>query len=281
MNLENYFISQFKNSHIGDDGALIDDTVYSKDAFFENIHFKSVWMSYYQIASKAMIVNISDAIAMNAKPKYALLSVAMPKDITKAQMRDLARGFQDTAAKYGVQIIGGDTISNVKLDISVTIISKIDTKTDKPLRRKGLKHGHLLAYTGRLGDSAKDLKKLMNLGKIHVKSKFVNIVLRDNFVSKSSRYLSCGMDISDGLFSDLEKLSLANRVGFKFKTKIKKSLACSGEEYEMLVGFDKRYKKAILRRAKQSRTKLNIFAQSTRSGYVNRCKAHHFKNRGI
>ena len=72
MNLENYFISQFKNAHIGDDGALIDDTVYSKDAFFEDVHFKKEWMNHYQIASKAMMVNISDAIAMNAKPKYAL-----------------------------------------------------------------------------------------------------------------------------------------------------------------------------------------------------------------
>lgn len=280
MNLENYFISQFKNSHIGDDGALIDGMVYSKDAFFEDVHFKSAWISHYQIASKAMSVNISDAIAMNAKPMYALLSVAMPKNITKAQMRELARGFQDSAAKYGVQIIGGDTISNVKLDITVTIISKVD-KPDKPLRRKGLKHGHLLAYTGRLGESAKDLKKLMNLGKIHVESKFVNIKLRDKFLSKSSRYLSCGMDISDGLFSDLEKLSLVNEMGFKLKTKISKRVACSGEEYEMLVGFDRRYKKAIQRRAKQSRTKLNIFAFGNRSRYINRCTAHHFKKIGI
>lgn len=281
MNLENYFISQFKNSHIGDDGALIDGMVYSKDAFFEDVHFKSAWMSHYQIASKAMSVNISDAVAMNAKPIYALLSVAMPKDITKMQMRELACGFLDSARKYGIEIIGGDTISNTKLDITVTIISKIDVKTDKPLKRKGLKNGHLLAYTGKLGDSAKDLKKLMNLGKIHQQSKFVNIKLRDKFLSKSSRYLSCGMDISDGLFSDLDKLSSSNGVGFKFKTKIPKSIACSGEEYEMLVGFDRRYKKALQRRAKQSRTKLNIFAFGNRSRYVNRCKAHHFKNIGI
>ncbi|MCF6330468.1 MAG: thiamine-phosphate kinase, partial [Sulfurimonas sp.] len=40
MNLENYFISQFNNNKIGDDGALIDKFVYSKDAFFENVHFK-------------------------------------------------------------------------------------------------------------------------------------------------------------------------------------------------------------------------------------------------
>jgi thiamine-monophosphate kinase len=272
LNLENYFISQFKNAHIGDDGALIDDTVYSKDAFFENVHFKKEWMNHYQIASKAMMVNISDAIAMNAKPKYALLSVAMPKDITKAQMRELAAGFQDVAAKYGIEIIGGDTISNVKLDITITIVSK----TKKPLMRRGLKKGHLIAYTGNLGRSGKDLKRLINLGKIHKKSKFVNIELRDKFIYNSARFLSCGMDISDGLFSDLDKLSSANKSGFNFYRPVKKNIGCSGEEYEMLFGFDKRDKKAVLRRAKLSRTPISIIAQSVRKSYKNRCKAHHF-----
>ncbi len=108
MNLENYFISLFENKHIGDDGALIGSYVYSKDAFFENVHFQSSWMSYYQVARKAMLVNISDAVAMNAKPKYALLSVAMPNSITKSQMRELASGFKDVATEFGIEIIGGD-----------------------------------------------------------------------------------------------------------------------------------------------------------------------------
>lgn len=272
MNLENYFISQFKNAHIGDDGALIGSWVYSKDAFFENVHFKKEWMSYYQIARKAMMVNISDAIAMNAKPRYALLSVAMPKSMTMKEMRELASGFEDSAAKYGIEIIGGDTIGNIKLDITITIISR----TDKPLRRQGLREGYLIAHTGELGRSAKELRRLSNLGRIHKNSKFVDIRLRDKFVSKASRYLKCGMDISDGLFSDLGKLSSANRLGFRFRTRIPKRVGCSGEEYEMLFGFDKRDKKALLRVAKVCRTPITIVAQSARKNYKNRCKAHHF-----
>jgi len=123
LNLENYFISQFNSNHIGDDGALIENVVYSKDAFFENVHFKRSWMSYFQIAQKAMMVNISDAIAMNAQPKYALLSVAMPKTMSKHDMQELANGFKQVANRYNIDIIGGDTISNTKLDITITIIS--------------------------------------------------------------------------------------------------------------------------------------------------------------
>lgn len=272
MNLENYFISQLKNRHIGDDGAIIENFIYSKDAFFEDVHFKTKWMNHYEIAKKAMMVNISDAIAMNAKPKYALLSVAMPKDITKYQMNSLVFGFKETAAKFGIEIIGGDTISNTKLDITITIISE----SKKPLLRKGMKVGHQLAYTGKLGQSAKNLKTLMNLGHIHKNSKFINIKLRDKFISTSSKFLSSGMDISDGLFSDLDKLASTCRVGFKFNAKISKQKACSGEEYEMLIAFDKRYKKTIVRRAEQTRTPLNFFATSARIKYVNKCKAHHF-----
>ncbi|MDD3835973.1 MAG: thiamine-phosphate kinase [Sulfurimonas sp.] len=272
MNLENYFISQFDSNRIGDDGALIGSMVYSKDAFFEDVHFKTKWMNHYQIAQKSMMANISDAIAMNAKPKYALLSVAMPRTITKEQMRDLVRGFTDVAKKFDIEIIGGDTISNIKLDITITIISQ----TAKPLLRRGLKKAYLLAHTGILGRSKKDFLKLRNLGKIHTKSKFVNIQLRDKFIQKSSRYLSSGMDISDGLFSDLDKLASINKLGFRFFKKISKRVACSGEEYEMLVAFDKRYIKAIKRVAIQTRTPLNIFASSARMRYTNRCKAHHF-----
>jgi thiamine-monophosphate kinase len=270
--LEDYYISQFKSKKIGDDGALVGDFIYSKDAFFEGVHFKKEWMSYYQIAKKAMLVNISDAIAMNAKPKYALLSVAMPKSITKAQIRELACGFNEIASKYNIDIIGGDTISNTKLDITITIVSQ----PKKTLFRKGVKQKYLLAYTGELGKSAKDLKKLLSFGSIHKNSKFINITLRDKFIENSCRFLGAGMDISDGLFSDLDKIAKVNKIGFRFYKCIAKHIGCSGEEYEMLVAFDKRYKKALLRRSKQSRTPLNIFATVTRKKYVNRCKSHHF-----
>ena len=124
MNKEEYFIKQFtSNKIIGDDGAFIDGFVYSMDAFFENVHFKKEWMSLSQIAYKSMIVNISDAIFMNANPKFVLLSVAIPKSYTNQDLKELSKGFKKAAKEFGIKIIGGDTISNAKLDISVTIIS--------------------------------------------------------------------------------------------------------------------------------------------------------------
>ena len=274
MNREDYFISLFsdRSDAIGDDGALIKGTVYSKDAFFENVHYRRDWLTLEQIGYRAMMVNISDAVAMNADPKYALLSVAMPASIKSVQMKALSEGFQRAAKEYDIQIIGGDTISNVKLDITVTIVSE----TSSALLRRGLKKDDLVAYTGKIGSSGRELRYLLSGGRIHSKSKFVDFSLRRGFVRDATGVLSCGMDISDGLFSDLGKLSRVNRLGFRFISPIARQIGCSGEEYEMLIGFSPRHKKRLFRLAQKHRVALNIFARASRGKFSNRCKAHHF-----
>lgn len=274
MNVENYFINAMscKNSPIGDDGAVIGEWVYSKDIFFENIHFKQTWLTAYQIGYKAMIINISDAIAMNAQPLYALVGVAMPKSMSLFGMDELARGMRECAAQFGILIIGGDTIANSKLDLSITIISK----SKSPLLRKGLKQGDLIAYTGKIGQSLRHLRYLMAGGKVHSQSRFVRPVLRDSFIRKSRPLLRCGMDLSDGLYSDIGKLCATNRCTVHWKKSHAKQTACSGEEYEMLIAFSARNAKALKRMSQLTRTPLTIVGTVRRGKFINRCKAHHF-----
>jgi len=259
-------------TRIGDDGAVLGKWVYSKDVFFENVHFKRQWLDEYQIGYKAMIINISDAIAMNAVPKFALLGIAMPRSMSLHQMEELSRGLKSGAAEYGIEIIGGDTIANVKLDLSITIISE----SKKPLLRQGLKVSDCIAYTGKIGESARHLRYLFAGGKVHTQSRFVAPKLRQRFVQKARTYLRCGMDLSDGLFSDTEKLCEANRLGIKWKQKPCKRIGCSGEEYEMLVAFDRRHLKAIKRLSHSTRTPLTCIGSAKRGRFTNRCKAHHF-----
>ena len=274
MNVENYFINAMshRSSHIGDDGAIVGEWIYSKDIFFENVHFKRKWLSAYQIGYKAMIINISDAIAMNAQPLYALVGVAMPKSMSLFAMDELARGMRECAFQFGIEIIGGDTIANSKLDLSITIISK----SKNPLLRKGLKYGDVIAHTGQIGESLRYLRYLMAGGKVNTKSRFVRPVLRNSFISKARPFLRCGMDLSDGLYSDIGKLCAANRCGITWKKRYLKQTACSGEEYEMLVAFSARNAKVLERISKLTRTPLTIVATARRGKFVNRCKAHHF-----
>jgi thiamine-monophosphate kinase len=274
VNVENYFINAMSHgsSHIGDDGAVVGEWIYSKDIFFENVHFKRKWLTAYQIGYKAMIINISDAIAMNAQPLYALVGVAMPKSMTLHSMDELARGMRECAAEFGIEIIGGDTIANCKLDLSITIISK----SKKPLLRKGLKRGDMIAHTGKIGESLRHLRYLMAGGAVHTNSRFVRPVLRGCFISKARPFLRCGMDLSDGLYSDIGKLCAANRCGITWEKRYSKHAACSGEEYEMLIAFKPNHAKAIERIAKLTRTPLTIVATARRGKFINRCKAHHF-----
>ena len=272
MNKESFFISLFNNKIIGDDGALIDGYIYSTDIFLENTHFKKGWLNYYEIGQKAMLVNISDVIAMNAKPLYALLSIALPKDIKPFQMEEIARGIKDVASKYRVKIVGGDTVSNNKIDISITIISK----SKKPIFRKPIKEGYLLAYTGKLGNVKKDLDTLQRGKRVGKNSKFKKPILREKFMQKASRFIKASMDISDGLFDDLDKLSKLNKIGFKFFNKIEKRVGCSGEEYELLFAFDKKDLRKILQISKITRTPITVFAKAVRKSYKNICRPHHF-----
>ncbi|MBN1840058.1 MAG: thiamine-phosphate kinase [Campylobacterales bacterium] len=274
MSKEAFFISHFGSKHIGDDGAVVGNYVYSKDLFCEDIHFKRSWMSLEQIAQKSMLVNLSDAIAMNAKPCYALIGVVLPKQFSHAQLTELARGFEAMAKRYGVEIIGGDTTAGEKMMISITIVS---TLQGKALERKNAKVGDLVAYTGKLGHSYKGLTRLLRGGSLSKKTRFIRPTLKANFVYKSAKYLSSGMDISDGLSKDLSRLlKESGNVGLHVKKKLPKRLLCSGEEYEMLFSFNPRHKQCILRIAQQTRTKINIIGNVARKRYRCVCKEHHF-----
>jgi len=265
-------ISKIKSDYIGDDGAIVGEYIYSMDAFFEGTHFKREWMSMTQIGRKAMLVNISDAIAMNAKPLYALVTLALPKDITTIEIDELTSSMQKCASEFGCEIVGGDTISSDKLHISITIISK----SDNPLLRVGLKDGDLLAYTGVLGESKRDLQKLFDGKKIDKNSRFYEPRLRSDFVYQAREYLRVGMDISDGLFCDTNKLLDINQYGVDIFKDIDKDVGLSGEEYEMLIGFDEIYLPQISKIAKKCNVELNIFAKIVKNDFRFECDSHHF-----
>jgi len=269
---EQYLINSLSSKHIGDDAAVIGDTLYSMDAFFEDVHFKREWMSIAQIGRKAMLINLSDAIAMNAEPKYALITVSLPHDLSKAHIDELMQSLESTAQEYGCEIIGGDTIGGDKLHLSITIISK----SKSPLLRTGLKQGDLLAFTGTLGESKKDLDALYRGEKIADNSRFLEPTLRADFISKTRTYLRTGMDISDGLFCDTNKLLDINKYGFDTFEDIDDIVGLSGEEYEMLISFAPEHYGEVMEIAEATNTPLTVFAKVAKNSDRYPCKSHHF-----
>jgi thiamine-monophosphate kinase len=272
VNKEDYLISKISSSYVGDDGAVVGDKVYSMDAFFEGVHFKREWMSLAQIARKAMLVNLSDAIAMNAQPLYALVTLSLPKDIHLKEIDVIVESLHKVASEYDCEIIGGDTIAGERLDFTITIISE----TNNPLTRKGLQEGEFLAYTGTLGESKQDLNRLFNGEKISSNSKFIEPILRKEFIEKSRKYLQTGMDISDGLFCDTNKMLKINNMGLELLKEISDEVGSSGEEYEMLVSFSLENYEQIIKIAKECDTPLTIFAKVAKNEKRFECLNHHF-----
>ncbi|GAX87412.1 thiamine-monophosphate kinase [Lebetimonas natsushimae] len=282
---EEFFIKQFKNRFIGDDGAVINlrkiengkwkinnkQLVVASDSFFEDIHFKREWFGLDEISYKASLVNISDIIVMNAKPKYALINIGFPKNLSLKDIELLADGFKKAAEEYNYEIIGGDTIKNEKIAISMTFIGE----SKKPIFRKA-KLNEFVAYTGNLGNVKRDLYTLLRGGKISKNSKFVKPKLRDDFFYRASRYITAACDISDGLFKELERISNISKIGFEFFKKFDRTVGCSGEEYEILFTFPKKNLKAIENISKITRTPITVFAKTKRGKYKNICPENHF-----
>ena len=269
---EQYLINKLSSKYIGDDAAVVGNTLYSMDAFFEDTHFKREWMSIAQIGRKAMLINISDAIAMNAQPKFALITVSLPHDVTEEQIDELMTSMDHTAKEYGCEIIGGDTIGGDKLHLSITIISKSDT----PLLRTGLKEGDLLAYTGTLGESKRDLDALSRGEKVADNSRFFEPTLRVDFIAKARPLLRTGMDISDGLFCDTNKMLDINKYGFHEFEKVDDEIGHSGEEFEMLVSFAPEHYSDVMQIAEETNTPLTVYAKVAKNDDRYTCKSHHF-----
>ncbi len=277
---EEFFIKQFDSRYIGDDGAAlkmenvkckIENEIIASDSFFEDVHFKKEWMSLEDISYKASLVNISDMIVMNAKPVFAILNVGFPKSFSLKDIKNLAEGFKKAAREYHYEIIGGDTIRNNKIAISVTHIGF----TKKAVFRKA-KLNEYVAFTGTLGSSAKDLKEALRFGKINKNSKLIKPVLRDKFFYKASKYITAACDISDSLFKELERISKMSKIGYKFLKNYDKNIGCSGEEYEILFTFPKKNIAAIKHIARITRTKITIFAVTKRGKYRSLCRENHF-----
>ena len=157
MDKERYIFDKFRSKLNGDDCAVIGERAYCKDLFVEGVHFRRGWLNLREIGAKAMLVNISDMIATNARAKYALLGLALPREIGTREIDELCAGVSETAREWGIRIIGGDTIGSDRIALSVSLIGKCK----HPVFRSGARVGDLIAHTGELGSVGRDLAVLL------------------------------------------------------------------------------------------------------------------------
>jgi thiamine-monophosphate kinase len=154
---------------IGDDAAVTDWTpgmqmVISCDTMVEEIHFKTVTIKDRDCGYKAMAAAISDLAAMGANPKFALVSVSMPKGSEERRLQDMYSGLYECADRWGVAIVGGDTTASVSgISLTVTVIGEVEA--GKALLRSSAKVGDVVFVTGFPGRSAAGLDFLLGQNK--------------------------------------------------------------------------------------------------------------------
>ncbi|MDT3329011.1 AIR synthase-related protein, partial [Campylobacter coli] len=100
--------------------------------------------------------------------------------------------------------------------------------------------------------------------------------LRPDFFYEIAPFISCAMDISDGLSKDLSRLLAQNKCGISLFKKLDDYALYSGEEYEILFAFDEKEYPKIEKIAKKHGVKLNIFGKAVKGKYEFRGREHHF-----
>ncbi len=148
---------------IGDDAAILDfkdkKAVVSTDLLIEGVHFDLAYVPLKHLGYKAVIVNLSDICAMNAKPTQITVSIAVSNRFPLEALEELYAGIALAAQQYKIDVIGGDTTSSQKgLIISITAIGEADS--EEIAYRNGAKGNDLLVVTGDLGAAYMGLQVL-------------------------------------------------------------------------------------------------------------------------
>ena len=207
---------------IGDDCAIWKGDLtnqYAKvDCQVEGIHFSLDLISWEDLGWKALAVNLSDIAAMGGIPSYALVSLGLPPDVEVDSVVSLYQGLLKLADMSGTAVVGGNLSRAPVIFVDVNVIGKAADISGKYLSRSRAEAGDLIAVTGYLGSAAAGLEMLRQ--KIEFSSD--EMTLRQAFARPEPRLkeglllvekgVKAGLDISDGLLSDLGHMCKASRV---------------------------------------------------------------------
>ena len=204
---------------IGDDCAVYSaaptsEQLITTDMMVADIHFSPKTTEPFDIGYRLGAANISDIAAMGGTPRQAVIAVALPDDMTVEYMHRLFDGLKSVCRKYGVNLIGGDTVkTNGPLVLSVTIVGEVPR--GKALLRSGAKPGDVVALTGPVGSSAVGLSALLDGVDGYEIAKTIH-KRPEPQVDWGLRLRRAGAhsanDISDGLASELHEIAKASGV---------------------------------------------------------------------
>ncbi|MGH9940879.1 MAG: thiamine-phosphate kinase [Pyrinomonadaceae bacterium] len=219
---------------IGDDAAVFrangqSEFCITTDLLVEEIDFRRTTTTPRFLGHKALAVSLSDIAAMGARPRFALLSVGVPRDVWRTKFPDeFYEGFFALADEHGVALIGGD-VSRTPERIVIDSIVIGETKRGRAILRSGAQPGDLIYITGALGGAAGGLRLLEQGAPVpRSQTKRVKSGPREQLTLRQlrptprvawgawlgeQRLATAMLDLSDGLSSDLTHLCRESHTG--------------------------------------------------------------------
>jgi thiamine-monophosphate kinase len=271
---------------VGDDAAIVrarrgKDLLVSADMLVSGRHFFPN-ADPAQLGHKSLAVNLSDMAAMGAAPRWATLSIALPR-VDARWLKAFMGGFMRLARRHRVDLVGGDTTRG-PLTICVQIIG--EAPAGSALRRDGARAGDDIWVSGTLGDAALALaarKGRIRLvtgerrqleRKLHAPAPRVALGAALRGVARSA------IDVSDGLVADLGHICERSGVAAVIESariplpdieKIKlnqivmmRAALSGGDDYELVFSAGRARRDAIARLARRLRLKLTCIGKIIR-----------------
>lgn len=203
---------------IGDDAACLNvppahQLLVSTDTLVADVHFLRSWDAY-DIAYKAVMVNVSDIAAMAARPCWISLALTIP-ELNPAWLQRFSQGLHASLKQFDIALIGGDTTRG-PLSLTLTIHGLVPT--GKAVRRSGAQPGDKIYLSGELGAAALAVAFLQRSDLPEADKRALMLKLqhpqpRVDLADILQNSASAAIDISDGLSADLNHICVASGVG--------------------------------------------------------------------
>lgn len=238
---------------IGDDAAVIDIgeeyLVLSTDMLVEGIHFDLTYAPLQHVGYKAIVVNVSDIAAMNARPEQVTVSLGLSNRFSVEAVDALYDGIRQACADYKVDLVGGDTTtSRSGLILSISVVGRV--KKENVVYRSGAKPNDIICATGDLGGAYLGLQILEREKQVfmadpnmqpdlekydYLVGRVLKPAARTDIVyelAEKGVVPTAMMDISDGLSSELLHISKASGTGVRI---FEENLPIAKQTYEQAV----------------------------------------------
>ena len=225
-------------------------------------------MKLSDAARKSIVACVSDFASKGVKPSYGMISVNLPKTISRSKVNQIASGFKKASKEFNISILGGDTNGGKEIVFNVCLFGIVD----KIVTRKDSKKGDLVFVTSPFGYTVVGLDMILGKkrGKTEFVKKAINSVMKPkprlNFGIKNKKYFSSSMDSSDGLSTTLNEMAKQSKNKFiitkipavkdlknfvkSYKLNLNDLVFNGGEEYEFVFTISPIHKKTIVKNAK-------------------------------